>query len=149
MKALALTGRVVSRLAWPVLPGASLHAYAPAFNVALGTAAIPFAIATTRRPGDALDRMMADLSYIVYLQHWVAMQWFFGVKAPMLRRLEVAGTSFALVLPASWLIWRFYDQPINRLRARWVASRMMPLPASREVARPADSAMPSDAVPAE
>jgi len=88
----------------------ALYAYALPFNVALAVTIIPFAIATTRRSSDTVDRMMADLSYIVYLQHWIAMQWFFGFKgAPMLRRLEVAATSFALVLPASWLIWHFYD----------------------------------------
>ncbi len=135
-----VVGVIVSPWRGIVVGGAHpgpLFVYAPAFNIVLGVVVIPFAIATTRRPSDALDRMMADLSYIVYLQHWVAMQWFAQIKAPFVRRLAVAAASFALVLPASWLIWRFYDQPINRLRARWVASRMAPLPENRGEAQPA------------
>jgi peptidoglycan/LPS O-acetylase OafA/YrhL len=136
--ALAL-GDIVSPWRGILIGGAHpgpLHVYAPAFNVLLAAAIIPFAIATTRRPTDALDRMMGDLSYIVYLQHWLAMQWFFATTGPFLRRLAVAATSFALVLPVSWLIWRYYDEPINRLRARWVASRISQLPESRAAVAP-------------
>lgn len=101
-----------------------LHAYAPLFNLALAVALIPFAIATVHRPGDAMDRMMGDLSFIVYLQHWVAMQWFFATTGAYMHRLAVAATGFALVLPGSWLIWRYFDRPINRMRSRWVAARL-------------------------
>ncbi|MFM5931001.1 MAG: acyltransferase family protein [Novosphingobium sp.] len=102
-----------------------LHVHAPAFNVAMGLLSIPFALYTVRQESDATDRMMADLSYIIYLLHWVAMQWFFQFTQPFTTRLAVAATSFAVVPGASWLIWRFYDKPINRLRAQWVARRMV------------------------
>jgi peptidoglycan/LPS O-acetylase OafA/YrhL len=105
-----------------------LHAYNLPFNVLLALISIPFAIRTTGEASDADDRMMADLSYIVYLLHWVAMQWFFTIEGTFLRRLVVAALCFAAVPAASWLIWRFVDRPLNRLRAKWVRSRMTDRP---------------------
>ncbi len=114
---------------WPsiLIGGANpgpLHHHAPAFNVVLGVLSVPFALYTVRQPSDATDRMMADLSYIIYLLHWVAMQWFFQFTHPFTKRLAVAAASFVLVPAASWLIWRFLDKPLNRMRARWVAGRL-------------------------
>lgn len=94
------------------------------YNVVLGITSIPFAIYTTRQKSDANDRMMADLSYVIYLMHWVGMQWFFQIKEPFSKRLMVAAICFATVPVVSWLIWRFFDRPINRARARWVESRI-------------------------
>ncbi|WP_158241538.1 acyltransferase [Novosphingobium sp. TH158] len=102
-----------------------LHVHAPLFNLILGVLTIPFALYTVHRESDETDRMLADLSYIVYLLHWVAMQWFFQFAGyPFTIRLAVAATSFAVVPMMSWLIWRYYEKPINRLRARWVAGRI-------------------------
>lgn len=94
------------------------------YNVVLALTSIPFAIYTTRQKSDATDRMMADLSFIVYLAHWVGMQWFFQIKEPFSKRLMVAAICFAVVPVVSWLIWRYFDRPINRARARWVESRI-------------------------
>jgi peptidoglycan/LPS O-acetylase OafA/YrhL len=104
-------------------PSARHLQWNPLYNVVLGVSSIPFAIYTTRQPSDAPDRMMADLSYIIYLLHWVAMQWFFRVEGPFIARLEFAGLSFAVVPTAAWAIWRYYDKPLNVARARWVSSR--------------------------
>lgn len=104
------------------------------FNVVLALITIPFAMYTTSRRSDGPDKMYADLSYILYLLHWVAMQWFFTFAgAPTRVRLAVAAASFAAVPLGSWLIWRFYDKPLNRMRSRWVASRMVgpPEPVAR------------------
>ena len=99
--------------------------YNPAFNAALALLAVPFALSTADRPGDADDRMMADLSYLVYLLHWVGAQWFYTVHGSLRDRLAVAMTCFAVVPIVAWLVWRFYDRPINHARARWVARRMV------------------------
>lgn len=107
------------------------------YNVVLGMTSIPFAIYTTRQRSDAPDRMMADLSYIIYLLHWVAMQWFFRINGPFAMRLQFAAISFLVVPTAAWAIWRFYDKPFNVARARWVASRMQALPDGAVAARAA------------
>lgn len=114
-----------------------LYEYNAALSIALALATLPYAIHTTSRPSDATDRMMADLSYIIYLLHWPAMQWFFTISGPFSARLAVAATSFAIVPPAAWLIWKFYDKPINRARARWVTERAEQRPAEPVLAEPA------------
>jgi len=115
-------------------PTAFHSAWGLPFNVVLALLTIPFAIYTVRQKSDATDRMFADLSYIVYLGHWIAMQWFFTFAGhPFTARLLVAAACFTAVSLASLAIWRFYDKPINRARARWVAAREKRVPpAERE-----------------
>ncbi|WP_395398021.1 acyltransferase [Novosphingobium sp. BL-8A] len=103
---------------------ADLYNFNPLFNVALSFACLPLAIYTTSLKSDGTDRMMGDMSYIIYLLHWVTTPWFGSIQGPFAARLAVAGASFALVPCGAWLIWKFWDRPINRLRAQWVASRM-------------------------
>lgn len=69
--------------------------------------------------------MMADLSFIIYLLHWLGVEWFQRVKGPFLERLEVAAICFAVIPFVSWLIWRYFDRPINRARDRWVKTRIV------------------------
>ncbi len=93
------------------------------YNVILAVLTIPFAIYTTHQQSDELDRVMADLSYVVYLLHWVAIQWLFTIVGSHFYRLCHVVIAWALVLPASWLIWRYLDRPINIARSRWVTLR--------------------------
>ena len=102
----------------------ALFIYNPVYSTGLALLALPWAIATVHRPSEPIDRMLADLSYIIYLQHAIAVQVFRLVEGPLLARLEVAAASFILVPIAALLIWRHFDRPINRRRAAWVNSRM-------------------------
>lgn len=115
-----------------------LFAWNPLLNTVCAVLTVPFAIYTTHQESDSADRMMADLSYIVYLFHWAAMQWLFTINGSLLHRLGYTALAWTLVLPASWLIWRFYDRPINAARARWVENRVHANIAAvaREVAAP-------------
>lgn len=118
---------IVSPWRSALLLGAHPGPYAwamPPLNVALAVLTIPYAIFTTGRRSDGDDRMMADLSYIVYLLHWSGVIWFHHVTGGWPVRLAVVATCAVLVGAGSWLIWRFYDKPINRIRAHWVESRM-------------------------
>ena len=102
----------------------ALFVYNPAYSAGLTLLALPWAIATVHRPSDPTDRMFADLSYIIYLQHAIAVQLFKLVEGPLLARLEVAAASFIVVPIVSVSIWRYFDRPINRRRAAWVNSRI-------------------------
>ena len=94
------------------------------YNIILTLTSIPFAIYTTRQRSDAVDRAMADMSYIVYLLHWIASRWFF-LEGSKHNRIAVEGFCFVAVPLMSYVIWRWFDKPINHLRGRWVASRMV------------------------
>jgi peptidoglycan/LPS O-acetylase OafA/YrhL len=103
------------------------HRWNPVLNVVLALMTVPFALHTVRQKSDRTDRMLADLSYIVYLAHWAGMQLFFTLAGhPFVERLEVAAASFLVIPLVSYGIWRFYDKPLNAARARWVASRAEP-----------------------
>ena len=52
-----------------------LSTYNPDLNVALALLMVPYAIFTTRQRGFSMDGMFGDLSYIVYLLHWVGVCW--------------------------------------------------------------------------
>jgi len=98
--------------------------YNPQANVVLALLAVPFAIYTTAQKGFAFDDMFGDLSYVVYLLHWPATMWL-GSMLPMIGRYRLPATAvvYALVIGLSIVIWKFYDKPINRMRARWVKTR--------------------------
>jgi len=128
-----LTGAVVLLLIvspWRdlILGGAHrgpLFIYNEHLSAALALLTLPFAIFTVRQPSDQNDRMMADLSYVIYLLHAIGVLWFVQVSGPFLARLQVAAVCFAVVPALSWLIWRYFDRPINGARDRWVRSRMI------------------------
>jgi len=110
-------------------PSAFHRTWNPPFAVALALLTVPFAMYTVRQKSDPPDRLMADLSYIVYLVHWMGVQWFARMAGrPFLDRFEVAALSVAATLVVSLAIWKFYDKPLNRARARWVSSRAVSKP---------------------
>lgn len=98
--------------------------YNPIFSAWLAILAAPLAIYTVHRPSEPTDRMMADLSYIIYLFHWLGVEVFQRVKGTFIERLEVAAICFAVIPAVSWLVWRYFDRPINRARDRWVKARI-------------------------
>jgi peptidoglycan/LPS O-acetylase OafA/YrhL len=94
-------------------------------NALIAILAVPFAIYTTRQKGFAFDDMLGDLSYVVYLLHWSAMTWVPSLASVgMAERLWVTGVGYCTVIGLSVVIWKYYDKPINRMRARWVKTRL-------------------------
>ena len=111
--------------------------YNPALNVILALLTIPFAFHTVHRNTDKVDKMAADLSYIIYLAHWVGALWFYDTSGSFGERLAVAATCFVLVPIFSWLIWMWIDRPLNERRAKWVRSRMPVITGTSAVNEPA------------
>ncbi|KHL26180.1 hypothetical protein PK98_06690 [Croceibacterium mercuriale] len=102
-----------------------LYAWNPLFNVVMAFVCLPYAMWTVYQKSDRADRMLADLSYVIYLLHWVAVQWFYSMAGqPVLERLMVAGTGVVAVCLGSLALWHLVDRPANRLRHAWVSSRM-------------------------
>jgi Predicted acyltransferases len=104
-----------------------LSIYTDPANVVLAFLAVPYAMYTTGQKGFVLDNMFGDLSYVVYLLHWPAVYWLAARLANGGgHRLAVSAAMFFFVIGVSIVIWRFYDKPINRMRAQWVKSRQIP-----------------------
>jgi peptidoglycan/LPS O-acetylase OafA/YrhL len=101
----------------------SLSIYTTHANVVLALLAVPYAIYTTRQVGFGMDGMFADLSYVIYLLHWVVAMWIRSNPGSPSHNLLLDGAGGVLVIGVSFLIWKFYDHPINRRRSRWVSGR--------------------------
>ncbi|MBW8785525.1 MAG: acyltransferase [Novosphingobium sp.] len=114
-----------------------IFAWNAIYNIALAVLTIPFALCTVRQPSDDLDGDMGAMSFIIYLFHWVASQWFVSISGPFSVRLEVALISLVTVPLVSTLVLVFFDRPIDRLRSRWVRQRQQD---SRPVGAPVASA---------
>jgi peptidoglycan/LPS O-acetylase OafA/YrhL len=85
--------------------------------------ALPFAIFTTRHEGGASDRMMGDLSFIVYMIHRPILDLIRTGDGGVLHRASSACLALGLTLVTSFLIWKILDRPLNKARAAWVAKR--------------------------
>lgn len=90
-------------------------------NATISLLAIPYAIFTTRQPSGKFDKMLGDLSYVVYLIHWPG-EVLCAKYGGSHKRLYMWGV-WLTVYPLSYVIWRLYDLPINRLRTQWVNRR--------------------------
>ncbi len=101
-------------------------------NIVLAFFIFPYAIYTTRQKGFSTDGMFADLSYVIYLLHWIGVLWLGRyATAGTLRRTEYIALMWVAVTAISWIIWKFYDHPINRLRSSWVSARLKPVESQR------------------
>jgi peptidoglycan/LPS O-acetylase OafA/YrhL len=71
--------------------------------------------------------MFADLSYVIYLLHWIGVLWLgrYATAGTLQRTIHIA-LMWVAVTAISWVIWKFYDHPINRLRSNWVSARLKP-----------------------
>jgi peptidoglycan/LPS O-acetylase OafA/YrhL len=113
-----------------------LAKYNEAASVLMAIMLCPLAIYTTAQKGPPGDGMFADLSYIVYLLHWIGVQWILAETKIMGHRLEWTIAGVIVVLIASFLIWSLYDRPINRMRANWVKAQIRAARESPDEQRP-------------
>ncbi len=92
----------------------------------------PVAIESVHRASDTRDRALGEFTYVMYLMHWPVIlvhSYYFALRPPLSRLPSLAG-AWLVIAALSWAVYQFYDQPIERARKRWVASRMatQPLP---------------------
>lgn len=121
-----------------------LAIYVQQTNVAIAVFAIPYAIYTTRQKESEADAMFGDLSYIVYLLHWVGVLWLTNHPGGWLHKSVYASVAVFAVAGFSFLIWKYFDRPVNRLRSRWVRARIVAAAATG--ARPAHRPATGDTV---
>jgi len=96
-------------------------------NALLALLLAPAALWTVRQRSGSTDRMLGDLSYVVYLLHWEAVFLVtrYLVGLPFLERAISTAAVVAATSVFAWLIWRFFDRPIDRMRSAWVQRRML------------------------
>lgn len=137
---LALTGVALSLLclcvccAVPELRGlvlASKHAagesvqWSYAANCALAFLMMPFAFRTVRQPSPKLDRVLGDMSYLVYLFHVPALALlgdsYFSMS--LRQRLPALALVWLGVFAVSFAFWALVHRPLERQRKRFISGR--------------------------
>ena len=105
--------------------GTSLTRFSYSANCVMAVALLPFALHTVTVPSPSIDRWFGDLSYLVYLLHGPvlnAMGKDFA-SLPPLRRLPGLLGIWVGVFVASAMILKYYHQPVDQARRRFVSRR--------------------------
>ncbi len=77
------------------------------------------------RTKSRLDSVLGDMSYVLYLTHWVVLIPYLHYMSGQDAKVKLLYTAVYLVLTfgLSYLIYLFYDKPIDRLRRKWTVNK--------------------------
>ena len=96
--------------------------YHTLLNSLLAFTIIPILAINVKQPSPPTDRLLGNLSYDIYLFHWVLaipFNYYFA-QLPFLQRLPYFFVYFLLTLAGSYLIYNLVDLPVENLRKRWI-----------------------------
>ncbi len=116
----------IKNIALGELQGRDLVALSSTSNLLVAVMMTPWALYTVRQKSGSIDRMFGDLTYIFYLLHWPFIGAIQTGEGSYWTRLWYCSEALLIILAASFMVWRFFDRPLNRWRAAWVASRKLP-----------------------
>jgi len=111
-------------------PHGALFAYNLDLNAALALVFAPFALSTTQNKSGPIDSMFGDMSFVIYLVHWSAVL-IVGDRygsLPAIERLPYVAAAVFLSMLVAYVMWQFFDRPINRWRASFIDRRLHPRP---------------------
>ena len=107
--------------------GTSANSYSPLshhlFMMLLGIVGIPLAISTVGRDSRSLDRWLGDLSYPLYLVHWIPRQWYYTQVdwgASLSEKATLLLTNFMIAIVCAFALLLFVDRPIQHLRTKFL-----------------------------
>jgi peptidoglycan/LPS O-acetylase OafA/YrhL len=87
---------------------------------------VPFLAWNVSQDSPRFDRFLGNLAYPLYLFHWIPRQWYyhFSLRSdPLWKQCTLLAMNFLAAAAGALIILLFVDQPSERLRAAWVASR--------------------------
>ena len=87
---------------------------------------IPFVSKNVRVRSSRFDRFLGNLAYPLYLFHWIPREWYYHLSETGSHgwsQIVYLLANFAAAFIGAILILVFIDQPLDRLRSRWVSSR--------------------------
>ncbi|EMI56478.1 acyltransferase family protein [Rhodopirellula sallentina] len=97
------------------------------YFVLLVSAGIPFAMDTVGRRSSPWDRWLGDLSYPLYMFHWLPREWYYAhvdLNGPWWHSLTMLGVNITVALGGAVVILQLVDRPLQNLRSRRLASSL-------------------------
>jgi peptidoglycan/LPS O-acetylase OafA/YrhL len=89
---------------------------------------VPFVSRNVHVASSTLDKLLGNLAYPLYLFHWIPRERYYRLcenNSSSLARAGLLMANFTVVIGGATLIWLVLGQPMDRLRAKWVASRRL------------------------
>jgi peptidoglycan/LPS O-acetylase OafA/YrhL len=87
---------------------------------------VPYLALNVRQPSPRWDRELGNWAYPVYMFHWIPRDWYYAHvdwARPVWFNASLLVVNIAIAFIGGWIIYAFFDKPIDRLRSRWVTGR--------------------------
>jgi peptidoglycan/LPS O-acetylase OafA/YrhL len=111
----------------PVLTTDALASFAVNLWWILGSVVvIPFVTWNVAQNSPRLDRLLGNLAYPLYLFHWIPRDWYYHFSQrsdPVWKQCALLSINLLVASAGAVIILLVVDQPLDRLRARWVEAR--------------------------
>lgn len=100
-------------------------AYNRYLNELLPFLLIPLISNSVKNKSSKLDRVLGDISFVIYLCHWVLLMPYSDLVEGMSikQRLPYSAIYIVATITLSYLFYLLYDKPIDKLRRKWVQSQ--------------------------
>jgi peptidoglycan/LPS O-acetylase OafA/YrhL len=102
-----------------------MSTYNDHLNQLLPLLMIPVIGGSVKQKSSSFDKGLGDISYVLYLCHWFWLIPYESYVRSMgnIERLPYTAVYITITLLSSYLVYRFFDMPVDKLRRRWIASQ--------------------------
>lgn len=93
------------------------------YSIVLALLGVPLATSTVFRKSSSWDRWLGDLSYPLYLFHWIPREWYYSQvdwSLPTSRNLLLLLANFVIAGLGAVVLLQLVDRPCQRIRIRWL-----------------------------
>lgn len=98
----------------------------PVFFLLTTLVSLPFAISTVHHPSSRWDRWLGELSFPLYLFHWIPREWYYANvdwSAGAVHNGVLLLANFLIAFGGAVLLLQLVDRPIQKFRRGWVKRR--------------------------